>query len=437
MNNFMKFIQDRTRWLTKRSRFFSGNTTPKIVSVIFALVMWLYVMGEVNPESIEEWKNVNVQILNVDELRQAGLVIIGQTDFTVNVKVKGKRNDLYKISPKDMVVRADLRGFRKGVNSVPLEYSAPSDISIVDISPREIKVTLDEIVKRQKPVAVQTVGEAAQGYEPATAVVSPSEVIVEGPETLVNAVAMVVVEVNLNNRLNDISDKLPLKAVNREGKEVIGVEVKTKLVEVAMPIYKVKEVPILVDLQGRPQQGYKITKVETSPGFVLIKGPANVVDKISEITTKSVKVDNLRETTSQDMVLILPEGVEAPYMEKTPSVIVTVEKIMSKEFNFSRNEIAVENLDNKYRIELGRSPDTIRVELEAVESVLKDLKREDIQLYLNVTGLEEGRYSAGLLYSMPIIPEKIVITPNKLDFEIRIDRESQPASGGDSGNTTN
>ena len=143
MNNFVALIKERTGMYMEKSRFFNKNFTPKVVSIIFALVMWLYVMGEVNPESIQEWKNVRVELLNIEELRQSGLTIIGQTDFTVNVRVKGKRTELNKLTSNDMRVTADLRGFKKGVNSVPLEYSAPTNIIIEDISPKEIKVTFE------------------------------------------------------------------------------------------------------------------------------------------------------------------------------------------------------------------------------------------------------------------------------------------------------
>ena len=420
MNKYMNLIKERTGQYMEKSRFFNRNITPKVVSIVFALVMWLYVMGEVNPESIEEWKNIRVQLLNVEEVRQSGLTIIGQTDFTVNVKVKGKRNDLFQVSSKDMIIRADLRGYKKGVNSVPLEYSAPANISIEDISPKVIIVTFDEIVKRQKPVMVQTVGAAAQGYEPATAIVSPSEVIVEGPETLVNSVTMVVVDVNLTDKLEDINDKLPLKAVNQEGKEVIGVEVKTKLVEINMPMFKVKEVPIVLDLVGNPLTGYKITNSSTDPGSVLIKGSRNIVDQVAEIKTKSLSVEGISSTFAQDIILELPEGIAAPYLDKNPSVTLTVEAISKKEFSYSRNEIGVDNLDSKYRLDLSRVPETIKVEIEAVETVMKDLNKEDVQLYLNASGLIEGKYSARLLYNVPINPDNVVITPNMIDFDIRL-----------------
>ena len=424
MNNFMKPIGEKTKDVMGKTRFFSRNTTPKIVSIIFALVMWLYVMGEVNPEAIEEWKNVSVQILNVDEMRQAGLVIIGQTDFTVNVKVKGKRNDLYKISSKDMVVRADIRGFRKGVNSVPLEYSAPSNIDIEDISPKEIKVTLDEIVKKQKPVVINSVGQTAQGYEPTQAIVSPSEVMVEGPESLVNTVSAVMADVNLKDKLEDIKDRLPLRAVTSEGKEVNGVQVITKFAEVTLPIYKLKEVPIVVELQGSPLENFKITNLASTPGFVVIKGPKNVVDQISEIKTEGVMVDGIEETTTKNITLILPEGIETPYLDKNLNVNITVEEIIRKEFEYFRDEVALDNLESKYIIDLSAVPDKIKVELEAVESIMKDFKKDELQLYLNLHGLLEGKYSAKLLYNAPIKPDKITITPNKVDFEIKVDEEA-------------
>lgn len=424
MNNFVALIKERTGMYMEKSRFFNKNFTPKVVSIIFALVMWLYVMGEVNPESIQEWKNVRVELLNIEELRQSGLTIIGQTDFTVNVRVKGKRTELNKLTSNDMRVTADLRGFKKGVNSVPLEYSAPTNIIIEDISPKEIKVTFDEIVKRQKPVIVQTVGTTVEGYEPATAIVSPSEVIVEGPETLVNTVTMVVVDVNLSDRVEDINDKFPLKAVNQEGKEVIGVEVQTKLVEIIMPMFKIKEVPIALELLGNPQAGFKISNSLIDPSSVIIKGPGSIVDQISEIKATPISVEGVVETFTQDIVLELPEGITVPYLDKTPSITLTVEQILKREFTYSKDEIGIENLESRHKLDLREVPDNINVQIEAVESVIKDLKKEDILLYINVSGLREGKYSTKLLYNMPIIPDEIVITPSTIDFEIIFDAES-------------
>ncbi len=426
MSRFVENIVGKLKGYKENSSFFSRNTGPKIVSIIFALVMWLYVMGEVNPEVIEEWKNVEVQLLNVQEMAQNGLVILGDDNFTVNVKVKGKRNELYKVNSSDIAVKADIRGFRKGVNSVPIEYTAPTSIDIEEINPKEIKVTLDEIITKQKPVIVKIVGKTTEGYEPSKPSVSPGEVIIEGPETIVNTVDSVIVNVNVGDKSEDIKNKLPLTAVNSQGKEVIGINIRESLVEVRLPIYKVKEVPILVKFEGEPKENYKITNFATTTSAILIKGPQSIVDKVNEIKTEPVNINGLEETVTQEIKLQLPSGIETPYLTEPPSIILTVEEIIKKEFEYSKDQIGLNGLNEKYIIDISSVPDSIKVEVVGVENVMKNFEKEDFQLYLNLKDLLEGKYSANLQYNLSIKADKITINPNKVDFVIKKDEELLP-----------
>ncbi|WZL72412.1 CdaR family protein [Clostridiaceae bacterium 35-E11] len=429
MNNFVTFISEKVKFKKENSRFFRRNTTPKIVSIIFALVMWLYVMGEVNPESIIELANVKVQLLNVDELKQSGLIIIGQKDFTVNVKVSGRRNDVYKVSPQDVVARADVRGFQKGVNSVPLEISIPPNTRIEDISPKQIKITLDKIVRRQKPIEVKPVGSPMEGFEPTKAIVSPSEVIVEGPESLVDKVDRVVANVNVKSQQTDIIDKLPLKPVNLEGTEVNGVEVKNKYVDVTLPIHQVKEVPIIMTFQGEAKEGFRITNKIPSEESIVIKGPKEIINPITEIRAKTINLSNLDKTTEQNISLILPEGVQTPYLTKNPTMQIIVEPIKTKEFIFEKDEIKLKNLKNDYIADLSKLPNTIKVKIQVIESMVESIDKENMYLYLDLEGLLEGKYSVDIHYSTSDKVEKVVMLPEKVDIQIKGEEEAQETSG--------
>lgn len=419
MNNFISFIRKKIKNFMERSRFFSRNTAPKVVSIIFALVMWLYVMGEVNPEDIKELTDVKVQLLNIQELKQSGLVISGQEDFTVSVKISGRRNDIYKVSPPDIVVKADLRGFDKGVNSVPLEVSGPGMVRIDDVSPKQIKISLDEIVKKQKPVMIKSVGTPVNGFEPGTPVISPSIVIVEGPETLVNDVSMVLADMNIENQQKDIKNQLPIRPVNIDGKVVNGVEVKTKYVDVTMPMLRVKNVPVSLIYEGKPMAGFKITQSSITPTVVKIKGPKAVVDGISKVETNPINIQGLNSSKEQEIGLNLPEGVYTSQQENGMKVKIEVEKIKTKEFIFKKEEITVEHLDDQYLLDLINLADGIKVRVDALESMISTIDKEDIQLYLNVKDLEEGIYSAEIKYNIPYEVEGVHLFPSKVDFEIK------------------
>ncbi|WP_165000447.1 CdaR family protein [Anaerophilus nitritogenes] len=429
MNNLWDQIKNNI----ENSRFFSRNTMPKIISIIFAVVMWLYVMGEINPQGIIEIENVPVQLLNIEDLRESDLVVIGQKNFTVKAKVTGRRSDIYKISSQDVNVTADLRGFRKGVNSVPIEISGPSKVEL-DVSPKQIKITLDEIVKRQKPVEIKTIGKSLEGFEPGVASISPNEVLVEGPESLMNTVHFVEAQVNVQNIKEDIVKRLPLKPITRLGKEVGGIEVKNKYVDVNLPILRTKKVPVSVSYEGEIQDGLKIKEIKMSQNQVIIKGKKEEIDSVTQIQAKSISLKSLQKTTRKDIELILPQGVEISKKEKPPYIIIDIENIKSKEFTFTKDEINIENIQENYIIDNSKFPSSIKVKVEAIESISENINKEDMKLSINGEGLTEGLYSVKINWNSNQKFEKVTIYPERVDLIIK-GKDVVPVQGETQENT--
>lgn len=395
----------------------SRNTTPKLVSILFAIVLYIYVMGEVNPEDYISKENVKVNLLNVEELQSSGLVIIDQNDYTVDLKISGKRNELKKISLDDIKITADLRGFPKGVNSVPLDVSKPANIE-VNISPQQIKVRLDKIVQRQKPVEVFEKGAPAKSYVIGTKKITPEEILVEGPESKVESVTKVIGEINVDGAKATIRNSIPVRAVNNEGKDVIGVEVKTKSVNVLLPMEKLKNIDIKPVITGKPKEGYKITNIEVSPKTVTIKGKEEIIKKINEIFTKPINVEELNESLVTEVNFVKEKNIEMPYLQALPEVRIVVEKIETKEFTFKANQISVNNLNGALTTNIGELIEDIKIKISDVRSVLKDVKRSDLELIIDAQDLDEGIYILDLKLNKNHKYENIEIEPNNIEIEI-------------------
>ena len=243
----------------------SRNTTPKLVSVIFAIVLYMFVMGEVNPEEERPLNNLKVELLNKEELENSGLVFIDQNEFTVNVKIAGKKNELPKISPDDIKVSADLSNAKEGENIIILKVSNPVNVEIKEMAPQQINVRLDKIVQGQKNVEVIPKGSPVRNYVVGKYRTTPDSVLIEGPKSRVNLVAKVVAEIDVEGIKDNIRKDVPIKAVDSQGEDVIGVDVKTNNVNVYLSMLKLKNVPIKPNIQGAVREGYKITKVEVTP----------------------------------------------------------------------------------------------------------------------------------------------------------------------------
>jgi len=403
--------------LFERSRI-TRNTTPKIVSILFSIVLYIFVMGEVNPEVEKSLNNLNVEILNAEELENSGLVFIDQKQFTVNVKISGKKNELHKISPDDIKVTADLSGAQKGPNIITLKVSNPVNVQIEEMTPQQINVRLDKIVQSQRTVEIAYKGKPANGYEIGNYEINPDGILIEGPESKIEKVAKVIAEIDVEGIKENIRKNVPIKAVDSQGKDIIGVSVKTENANVYLSLLKVKNVAIKPTITGKVKAGYKITKIEVEPANTSLRAKEGVIDNIDEIITKSINVDELDSTLETEVNLDLPKYIETPHLQGLPKVRVEVEKIETKEFTFKANQISVNNLDDTLTTNIGELDQDIKVKISDVRSVLKDVKRNDLELIIDAEGLEAGVYTPLLKLNKSGRYENIEIAPEAIEIEI-------------------
>ncbi|MCG8481700.1 MAG: CdaR family protein [Clostridia bacterium] len=386
MSYFSNFFQNKKSNVNKKS-----NIMTKILSVVAAIALWMYVIGEVNPEIIQEIKNVEVKLVNMEKLTQTGLVLMGQDYYSVDIKVRGRRSDIINTTSENINAIADMRGFGQGQNSIPVAVNLPSNLELEDINPLQIKVTIDEIVNRAKPVEIEFEGKAADGYIHTTPIVSLPEISVSGPETFVESVDRIVTRVNLNNSKVDISQSLPFSIVDADNNEVLGVTTEETYIDVSVPILRIKNVPINVKTSGTPAEGYELVSIIHIPSKVDIMGATEVIEPVNSVTANDVSLEGLTETQDINLNVNLPEGAQLAEINQ-PRIKVFIEKIIEKELIYDVNDLQIQGLREDLEIEFLEN-NTIKFVVKDIESSINRLSEEDISVMLDLNGIEEGEHS--------------------------------------------
>lgn len=277
----------------KNSKF-RRNIAPKLFSLIFALFLWMYVIDQVNPELVKVIENVKVQLINVDELNQSGLVILGDKDYFIDVKIKGRRNDILNVNESDIALTADLRGYNSGIVSVPIEKKIIShNVLIEDLSKSDIKINLDKIVELSKKVVVKIAGKIPNDYIKDDLKISPEEILVRGPEAIVNKVARLYGELNINNATNSISKQIPVKPIDNDGNIVNGITIGKNYVYVEQNIFKTKKIPVITNVIGNVKNGYKLVSVNVIPENITIKGAKNTLEYVNSVYTEPIDISGV------------------------------------------------------------------------------------------------------------------------------------------------
>ena len=133
---------------------FKNNTKIKIISLLSALVLWLYVMEVVDPDETKLFENIPVNITNMNELKENDLVIYPNTEITSDINFSGKLSKLKKIKKENIHIDGQIKNPIEGKNEIYLTASAPGQITH-DIKDNLQIVTLEKLVTEKKSVEIK------------------------------------------------------------------------------------------------------------------------------------------------------------------------------------------------------------------------------------------------------------------------------------------
>jgi len=399
---------------------FNKKTAPKLLSLLFAIMLWLVVIDLENPELEKNIENIPVILLNEAEVSENGLIILNHEEYSIDVKVKGRRNEVAAIKSSDIRITADLRGFDKGVNSIPLNKRIYSEnVVITDLSQSEIKIVLDQIVEISKPVSIEFEGKIPVGYSKDNILISPEEVLIKGPESIVNRVSKLIGVLSIGGLDSSISKEIPLKAVDNDLKNVSGVTLGKKYVRAELSIYKLKKVPVVYKTVGVLDKDYRLVNVEILTQFVTIKGEKDVIDNIKEISTTTIDIAGKTDSFTEKIKLVLPENVETTLVENGINSNITIEKMSSKEFRYLVREIPIFNLDPKFESNITNAEDVVKITLYDVESKLAEINEEALNPILDGSNFIEGVNNARVEIDSAISVERYEVSPELLYLEVK------------------
>lgn len=398
------------------------DITLKITSVLFAVILWFNVMNTENPIRNKEIKNVIVEKTNLESLEVSNLILMDSEEFSISVKLSGRINDISNLSPKNIKAKIDLLGSKKGTNKIPVDVSLITPIegvSIVDFSPKEIAVNLDKIVEKQVPVKLKVLGKTKTGYIKGKEELKQRSILIQGPKKTIDLIKEAQATLFINNESSDIVTSLPLVLIDVDGKEVINdINKKPSIVDVKLPILKVKRVKVEPVIKGEPLNGYVNTESIIDPVYVNIKGDDNKIDEITSLKTKPIDITGIKSDLSVEVEMILPEGIELAEDKNTVKVNVEIDKIVTKNLEFNLDQIRVENLNTDYKLGEIKNEGTILITLRGPEEEINKINEKDIKPYINLEGLGVGEHSIDIMLHSPIGIDILKINPTKVVLTI-------------------
>lgn len=387
-----------------------NNSKIKIISLLSAMVLWMYVMAIVDPEETKLFENIPVTITNKNELNERDLVIYPEQDLTTNIYVTGKLSNLKKVTKDDINVYGQINNPLEGNNEIYLKVSTSQRVNYDFKNPVMI-VTLEKIISEDKSIKVDITGSGKNNVDNIMLQDNIDKVSISGPRSLVNKVKRVVGTVKVSGESNNFSQSIKLEPVDANGKVVEGVELEKDSVNVNIILLAQKTVPITLKLSDNSESGVNYTM---SQNTVTIKGKKDIVDSINDIETQPVKLSEILPGTSKDIYLQVPSGItiETKYI----TIKKNSEENAVAEYTYTAENIEIRNNTENIDKSKIKFPNSINVSIEYLQSI-GSINKDDIKLYIDLNEVSLEDNTCKIKYESIYEIKKINIDPDTVTIE--------------------
>ena len=387
------------------------NPGLKLLALVLAVLLWLVIVNIEDPVDTKRFTNISVTIQNESIILNDGKIYqITNDTATVDVTVSAKRSILSRIQRSDIVATANVENLQLD-SMIPITITIPSYEGRYESAvtyPTNMQISIEDIKTSKFPITAELTGTLRDGYFVESTTITPDNVTISGPESVVSSISSVVAKANVSGVSSDTDLSATLEMYDADNNEIDQSLLTTNLgdagLKVSVHIMETLKVPISVSTTGTPASGYTVGKVTCEPSSVSLTGKEGVFENLSEIKIPSIDVSGKSESveTVIDLSDYLPAGASfANTDDEKVLVTVTIEKYGTKTIDWPTGSIVVQNAPDGYSVSY---PDTSEVtfEIQGREEALSKLSASDIKVTIDLSECTKGgEYTVPLSVQFP------------------------------------
>ncbi len=384
-------------------KIFYDNKVLMVFSFILAVIIWLAVVILFSPIDTAVINDVPVSIdLTNSVPAQFDLEIFGQSDFTVDIEVSGKRyfvnssavnKDSFKVIAQTAYVDS------AGKHTLVLKTTKVNEndeFEIVSVSEQQIEVYFDVYKELDFPIEPRVIADGdlvKSGYIAGAPFLSVDKVTVSGPATEINSIKSVFAEMVVDRPLDATKTQAAdVKAYNENGGVLhyLGFNYGNSEVTITQPVYFEAERPTAVEFINVPlayiENGFSYTVSPSS-----IKAGIQGVDKNSvpdNIVVNIIDFSQLKP--GKNVFKVDAASASAEYLideAESFEIVINVTDCSQRTINVPNESISFINAPDGYEVtEIQESIGSVTVVGPA--DSLDKIRATDINIVVDLTNID-------------------------------------------------
>ena len=312
-----------------------------LLSLLLAVMFWMYVRLEVDPEDSTTIHNVPVELTGTNVLTGQGLTVTGISAETVDLRVSATVSVIDNLIRyrDDIYIPLDVSRLTEGENRLTYQPKWPENFNTSDVvlqgkDPGTITVTVGKLDSSTFTVASRLDGQVAEGYQMGTPSIEPITVTVSGSAEEVSQVAKVVAVLQNENLDQRFAGDLPLTLLDSQGNPLtdLNVTLSSDTAYVVVPVVVEKEVKLTVSFQNGGGATTDDITYDIDPKTITVSGEESDINNLTELSIGSIDLAKVVGTNTFAFPISLDPSLENVSGETDATVTVTVKGLDTKVF---------------------------------------------------------------------------------------------------------
>ncbi len=371
----------------------SNSKVNMILSLLIAIALWAYVASSVDMVQKRTVRGIPVQYVHQEALQERGLAIAGDETNTVDITIEGNSQAVSGIEAGDFTATADVSECVEGDNVLEVAIKTSKDVSRTSDATLTVHVTAEKIVSVSKNVKPELTGNKDTQAEPEFSLLSDERITVSGARSKVEKVAYVRAPIrNLSEYGDGDIAEVKLVPVDETGNRVSDVQLSAEKARVRITFMDTRKVKLLVDVKGKPKDGYQYDGLEV-PETIVLKGRQGQLEEITSVSAKAIDISGMEQTAKVELKFSLPAGIEISSKSLPVIATISISQMAAEEKTIFIEPEAV----SLNRLSEGKQAEILSGSMKFSVMSAREPAAGDFKLSADLSGLEDGEHDVPLV----------------------------------------